>query len=154
MSQKRLLVLGVGNPLAGDDGVGIEVVRRLKKEKLPGNVDIVEGYTLSFQLLNFFEKYDKVIIVDAVISDGKSGRVRKIDLKDTNKSDFSVLTSHEFDIFRVLKILSLFKKTPEVVVIGIEVEKLDGLGLSSPVENSVNEAVKKIMEEIRHSLKR
>ncbi|WP_290901659.1 hydrogenase maturation protease, partial [Ferroglobus sp.] len=75
-------MLGVGNPLAGDDAIGIEIVKRLKKLKLPREVDVVEGGTLSFQLINFFDNYDKIVVVDAVKSGKKPGSVVRIEMKD------------------------------------------------------------------------
>ncbi len=155
MSRKRLLVLGVGNPLAGDDAIGIEIVKRLKKLKLPKEVDVIEGGTLSFQLINFFDNYDKIVVVDAVKSGKKPGSVVKIEMKDLIESiSVSVASSHDFSFFTVAKALSMIRKIPEIVVVGIEVENLESFEPSDSVKKSLDEAVKKILEEIDHSLNR
>ncbi|WP_052299962.1 hydrogenase maturation protease [Ferroglobus placidus] len=146
-------MLGVGNPLAGDDAVGIEVVKRLKKLELPEEVDLIEGGTLSFQLINFFDNYDKIVVVDAVKTGRKPGSVVRLEMNEFfDFSKISVLTSHDFDFFTVAKVLSMIREIPEIVVIGVEVENLSGFEMSDSVRKSINEAVKKILEEINHSL--
>ena len=150
MSEKRLLVLGVGNEIMGDDAVGLKVVRELKKKRLPEYVEVVEGGTLSFQLLNFLDRYDKIIIVDAIYSGGEPGDVKKLRFSElAQKIESSAVTSHDFDFFRVLKILGMIEKVPEAIVVGVEVERISfGERLSEKVEKGVLKAVEKIIREI------
>ena len=67
---QKTLVLGIGNVLMGDEGVGVRVVEAIDPLSLPQGVDIVEGGTGGFQLLGLFDQYDRMIIVDASL-DGK-----------------------------------------------------------------------------------
>ncbi len=134
----------------GDDGLGVRVVEELKKRRLPKNVDVVDGGTLSFQLLNFFDEYDKIIIVDAVSFGKKPGRVYRFRLEDILKfMDRRIASIHDFDVFSVVGIVRNFSDVPEVVVIGVEVQSIrEGIGLSDAVETSIPKVVKKIMKEI------
>ena len=62
--QNRILVLGIGNILMNDEGVGIHVVSQLEKEGLDG-ADLMDGGTGGFHLLGFIQSYKKVILIDA-----------------------------------------------------------------------------------------
>ncbi len=65
-----ILVMGVGNYLMGDEGIGVQVIQEMIKHKLPDYVDILDGGTGGFLLLNCFEAYSTVIFIDATM-DGK-----------------------------------------------------------------------------------
>ena len=65
-----ILVLGVGNYLMGDEGVGVHLIQEMDNMELPSYVDILDGGTGGFLLLNCFESYSKIIFVDATM-DGK-----------------------------------------------------------------------------------
>jgi len=62
-----ILILGVGNYLMGDEGIGVHVMQEMAKIKLPEYVDILDGGTGGFLLLNCFEAYKTIIFVDATI---------------------------------------------------------------------------------------
>jgi hydrogenase maturation protease len=79
----KTLVLGVGNPILSDDGVGIHVVRMLKKRQLPG-VDIDELPASGLELLDMIHGYDRVIIIDSIKTDGG----RPGDLYELREEDF------------------------------------------------------------------
>ncbi len=65
---EKTIILGIGNLLLGDEGVGIHIINKLKKLKLPSNVELIDGATGGFSLIPIFEKYknDTFIIVDAI----------------------------------------------------------------------------------------
>ncbi|MBE3050465.1 hydrogenase maturation protease, partial [Candidatus Bathyarchaeota archaeon] len=68
-----MLVLGVGNPILSDDGVGIHVARELKKREMPG-VDVEELAASGLELLDVVRGYDKVVIIDAIqTTNGRPG---------------------------------------------------------------------------------
>ena len=69
MSDERLLILGLGNPLMGDDGAGIQIVEELKKSDLPEYVDVIDGGTAGVGLIDLMSGYSRVIVVDAVMVD-------------------------------------------------------------------------------------
>ncbi|MBS7287946.1 MAG: hydrogenase maturation protease, partial [Candidatus Freyarchaeota archaeon] len=72
---RRVFVIGVGNYLLGDEGVGVHVINRMKGGSLPEGVEVVDGGVGGLFLLEFFEKADKVILVDAVLGGGKPGDI-------------------------------------------------------------------------------
>lgn len=143
-------MLGVGNPLMGDDGVGIKVVRELMSRRLPKGVDIIEGGTLSFQLVNFFTEYDLVIIIDAVNFGGKPGRIYKMTLADI--SERRVGSIHDLDIFTAYKILKMRFDLPPIIIIGVEVKRVQEFTELSPeLLLAIKKVVKKILKLITPS---
>ena len=66
MSEERLLILGLGNPLMGDDGAGIQIVNELRESDLPEYVDVIDGGTAGVGLIDLMSGYSRVIVVDAV----------------------------------------------------------------------------------------
>ena len=75
--KKRILIAGIGNLLFSDEGIGAHVIKELSKTELPEQVELVEIGTATFELSRFMEDKDKVIIVDAVISDEAPGTIYK-----------------------------------------------------------------------------
>jgi len=63
--EKRVLILGLGNPLLGDEGIGVRVVEELKRLELPEGVTAIEGGTAGLGLIGLMEGFQRVIIVDA-----------------------------------------------------------------------------------------
>ena len=141
----RTLVAGVGNVFFGDDGFGVEVVRRLAELSLPPEVEVIDfgigGVHLAYQLL---EGYDTLILVDAVGREGASGTVFVIE-PDPNALTHD-LDAHGFDPASVLELArSLGTALPRVLLVGCVPAVVDqGPGLSPPVERAVEEAVRLI----------
>ncbi len=134
----------------GDDGVGVKVVEELRKVKLPRSVDIFDGSTLSFQLINFFSDYSRIIIVDAVDFGKRPGRVFKLKIDDVlKKKDINVISSHDFDVFNLIKILKTVEYLPRITFIGVQVGNIDeGIKLSNEVASAIPKVVKKILKGI------
>ena len=76
---KNTLILGIGNYLMGDEGIGVHVANQLEKELLPVGVDVLDGGTGGFYLLEYFEIYKHVILVDATL-DGNPIQQQGIEL--------------------------------------------------------------------------
>jgi len=148
----KSIVIGVGNVLLSDEGVGIHIVRQLKKRDISKLVEIHEIGTSSFELLNVIEGNSPVIIVDAARMADKPGTVRKIDLIiDDDISLPPQFTSlHQLDLISTLKmakgVIDLPKK---IVLIGIEPSSLEiGTELSKLVKAAIPKAISEIIKSI------
>jgi hydrogenase maturation protease len=146
------VVIGVGNVLLSDEGVGIHTVRQLKKRDISKLMRIHEVGTSSFELLNIIEGNSRVIIVDAVKMDEKPGTVKNIDL--VIEDDISLLPQftslHQLDLISTLKmakgVIDLPKK---IVLIGIEPSSLKaGIELSKPIKAAVPKIISEILKTI------
>ncbi|MEM4496416.1 MAG: hydrogenase maturation protease [Archaeoglobaceae archaeon] len=145
------VVIGLGNELLGDEGVGIEVVRILK-EKIKNigckDVEVYEGGVSGFTLLSLIEGKEKVVIVDAVIGNGRPGDVYRFRLSDAVERS-KILSIHELDFIKCYRLAKNFSDLPEnVVVVGIEPEKFELGGLSSKVKEAIPKALELVIEEI------
>ena len=81
-SRRPILVLGIGNILLRDEGVGVRVIERMLKMRLPDNVELVDGGTAGADLLDVLAERKKVIVIDAVQADCEPGTVLKFTADD------------------------------------------------------------------------
>ena len=132
----QTLILGIGNELLGDEGVGVHAARLLRKENLPKQIKIVEVGTAILDALPDLEQADRVIILDAMKDDQPPGTVYKISLDHCSGAS-CIASMHGFDIFRVMALAGR-STPPPVMVFGVEPQKIDwSLELSTSVTDSM-----------------
>jgi hydrogenase maturation protease len=149
----RTLVAGIGNIFLGDDGFGCEVVRALKRMKLPAGVKVVDygirGLDLAYALL---EPYETVIFVDTVSRGGAPGTVYLLQPSQAGDSEATSLDPHSMDPVHLLAMArSLGEITAEIFIVGCEPQDfgddLEGrMELSAIVATSIPEAVNAVLE--------
>jgi hydrogenase maturation protease len=145
----RVVVLGVGNLLLKDEGVGVHVAH-VMQETPPDSValEVVDGGTLPEVPLTF-EGVDKLIVVDAVQTGGEAGTIYRFRPEDI-AWDHKVLTSlHQISLLENLWLMTQFSKKPrDVVIIGVEPEDMSwGLELSAKLQERVPQIIKVVLEE-------
>lgn len=144
---KPVLVLGVGNLLLKDEGVGIHFAQSFQKRELPPGVEAMEGGARGIDLLPLFEGRRLVIIVDCARMGEKPGTTRTFEAEEIieKHAGFSL---HGANLANTLDLARRLGSLPEVVVVGIEPEIVDiGIGLSDTVTQAA-EKVEKIVREI------
>lgn len=156
----KTIILGVGNLILGDDGVGIHVVNELKKQiQSPNpNLTIDEALTGGMNLLELILGYDKAIIVDAVrTKNGKNGEVKRIPL-----NDFSTVHSCNPHDVSLIEAVEMAKKMgenqipKEIIIIGVMMKEIPcefGENLSEKIAAAVSKAVNMTLNEINKDLK-
>jgi hydrogenase maturation protease len=162
MSSKRILVAGVGNIFLGDDGFGVEVVRRLAGRELPEGVEVVDfgirGMDLAYAL---HRDYELVVFVDATPRGEEPGTVYLIEPEIEEDGEVS-LDTHGMDPIKVIKLArALGAKPTRTLVVGCEPQVvLSGedyddmlMELSEPVRAAVSEAVKLVESLVEESNK-
>lgn len=155
------LILGVGNPILSDDGVGIHVVRELQKKysNIP-SIELDEYDTGGLSLAERFIGYKKIIMIDALALDGgKPGEVYRLTIDDfkTTKRQYCAHDCNLATAYEVLKDeLGEDKLPDEVVIIGIEIEDFDSFSevLSEKVAKAVPMAVKMVEKELKELLQK
>ena len=146
------VLIGIGNILLSDEGVGIHIVRQLRNSGISKFLEIHEVGTSSFELLNVIDGKSQVIIVDAARMNEKPGTVKKIDL--VIEDDISCLPQftslHQLDLISTLKMAKGVIHLPKkIVLIGIEPLSLEtGTELSNLVEASIPKAFSEIKKSI------
>ena len=144
---EKTLILGLGNILMGDEGIGIEVVNRMDKNNLPEHVDILDGGTGGFHLLHLFDEYKKFIIIDAAITNDDAGKISVIQPKFSK--DFpKTLTSHDIGLRDLMQTAELLHDLPEIqlVIITIYDFRKVNMKLTQEIEACIPEVHKKILE--------
>lgn len=149
-SAKETLVLGIGNVLMGDEGIGVSAVRQLSVESFPTCVHFLDGGTGGFHLLSLFDEYDPIIIIDATMDDCRAGTVRL--LKPKFASDFPrSLSAHDIGLRDLLEAATLLDTLPRLFLITVSIERLHDL--STSISPEVEASLPAIRSTIRDILK-
>ena len=138
----KTLILGVGNLVLKDEGVGIHIIRALEKESLPFGIDLMDGGTGGLHLLSWLEEYDRIIMIDATLDQNPPGTVRVI--RPNYASDFpSLMSAHEIGLRDMIEAMTISGKVPEILLIVITVADISevGMELSSEVEKAIPEVI-------------
>jgi hydrogenase maturation protease len=146
----RLIVVGVGNSLRGDDAAGLEVVRRLDG-RVPDGVELAETELEPTRLLDAWEGADAAIVVDAVSSGAPAGTVHRFDVVAEPVPHSLVRGStHHFSIAETIELARALGRLPATAVLyGVEGERFEaGETLSPAAERGVAQAVEAILEEV------
>ncbi len=141
-----ILVMGVGNYLMGDEGIGVQVIQEMYKRELPDYVDILDGGTGGFLLLSCFESYPTIIFVDATMDGKPAGKISLIRPKFA--SDFpSALSVHDVGLKDMIEAVYLMEKVPDIHLFTVSIEEINPmtLELSQKVKESIPELINKIL---------
>ncbi len=145
--EDRVLIMGVGNYLMGDEGVGVHAAQKLMSSGLPGYVDVLDGGTGGFHLLEYFEKYRQVILVDATLDGQKAGTIRLI--KPKFADDFpKSMSTHDIGLRDMVNSLQLLGQIPDMhlFVVSIEFIQQQGVELTDEVEAALPELLNSVTE--------
>lgn len=147
--EKKIAIVGVGNLLLKDEGVGVHVVQELQRRHLPSNILVIDGGT-SPDALAFVGQVDKLIIIDAVRGGGEAGTIYRLSPDDIDQSDRNPMSLHEWELMDSLKLSSYWTEGTEVVIIGVEPAEMEwGLELSAEVEARIPRIIQVVLEEVR-----
>ena len=142
----RTVVVGVGNPILGDDGVGIHVARELKGKV---DVDVREAYTGGLNLLDLIIGYDRAVLVDAVYLDGmRAGEVKALSLDDLESAHSS--NPHDATLMEAIEVSKRMGEgriPRDIVLVGIRIDPVNDFSetLSPAVKASIPDAVREVM---------
>ena len=149
MSTKRVAIVGVGNLLLMDEGVGVHVVQELQNRRLPQGVVLVDGGT-SPDALAYAGDVDKLVIVDAVRGGGEPGTVYRLSVDDIEQTEKNPMSLHEWELMDSLKLSSYWDREKETIIIGVEPAEMEwGLELSSRLEASMPHVIQAVLDETR-----
>ncbi|MDH5365956.1 MAG: hydrogenase maturation protease [Cyclobacteriaceae bacterium] len=141
------LVMGVGNFLMGDEGIGVHIAQAMEKMKLPPYLNALDGGTGGFFLMGYFDEYSHVIFVDATMDGQPAGTVTLTEPKFA--SDFpSALSVHDVGLKDMIETLYFMGDVPKMYLITISIKEMIPMyvGLSPEVESSIPEVIDKILK--------
>ncbi|MFH1092890.1 MAG: HyaD/HybD family hydrogenase maturation endopeptidase [Candidatus Omnitrophota bacterium] len=149
MSGRKITVLGIGNLLLKDEGVGIHAINALKKEMLPKNVELVDGGVAGFDLLPIVESCDKLIVIDAIKTSDAPGTIYKFDPQHIDIQKDANISLHDMDFFQVLEFAKKHKRLPLTQMIAVVPKEIEaGMDLTPELQEKIPEIVALIKEEI------
>jgi hydrogenase maturation protease len=147
-----LLVLGLGNPLCSDDGLGVAAVHELlRRYDVPEGAVVLDGGTLGLALLPHFEDARAAILVDAIRADGEPGSLVRLEGGDVAPAVACRLSPHQVGVVDLLDAARLLGHLPEpLVLVGLVPESLGlGFGLTPPVAGRMDALLQRVAEEMR-----
>ena len=146
----KTLVLGLGNVLLGDEGVGVHVVRALEQHALPAGVECLDGGTGGFVLLEPLESAERIILVDAAADGHTPGTVTRTTPRFSR--DYPpTLTAHDVGVKDLLDVFYIRGGNPHVVLYAIAIDPRQPLSmeLSAVAARAAGEAVQLILAELQ-----
>lgn len=148
--RSRILVLGIGNTLLGDEGVGVAVIEHLEAMGgLPPDVDLLDGGTGSLVLLEPMREARRMILVDATADGAPPGSCQRLTPRFSSEFPPS-LTAHDIGLRDLLDSFYLLGESPEVVLYAVSIRfpQEIGLGLSPAVAAAVPAVAERIRREL------
>jgi hydrogenase maturation protease len=149
-NHKKTLVLGLGNVIMGDEGVGVHIVRALEQCKLPENVECLDGGTGGFILLEPLQNADRVILIDATADENAIGTVTRTTPRFSR--DYPpTLTAHDIGVKDLLDAFYIQGGEREVVLYAVTIDPLQSISmsLSEACSQAADEAVRQIRKELQ-----
>jgi hydrogenase maturation protease len=148
----NILVLGIGNVLLTDEGIGVRALNELQRRyTFPENVELLDGGTAGIELLRHIRNRDYLIIIDAMKFDQEPGTVSRVEGEDVPAAFRTRISPHQLGLSDLLAAAMLTDELPKkLVLFGVEPENLDiGLDLTDTVEASLEELMGAIIDELR-----
>jgi hydrogenase maturation protease len=122
----EVLVIGVGNVLLSDEGVGVHAIQALEELKIPDGVELIDGGTASLEILEFIKGRRKVIFIDSVKGGGEPGALYRFHPEDITPQQPVTSSLHQLGLMEMLSLAELSGQSPgEVVIFGVEPARLD-----------------------------
>jgi len=126
MSSKKIAIVGAGTVIFKDEGVGVYAAKYLEKNyEFEGDVTIVDGGVLGFQLMVYYQEYDRVIILDTItMKNDKPGAIYNLPSEALLGLGSYKQTAHEVEIVEMLEICSMLERFAETLIVGIVPEDI------------------------------
>ena len=147
----QTLVLGIGNPILKDDGIGLRVIERLEGLFCDPETTFLKTTSAGLNLLDLLAGFDRAIIVDAIQTGGKIGEVYRLSPEDFVARDgFPYL--HTIDLFQTLMLGRMLNRSvpDEIIIVAIEVKNVSDFGedLTLEAERAIPAAMDQVLREL------
>jgi hydrogenase maturation protease len=147
---KKMIIIGIGNLILRDEGVGVHAVRELEGRKLPAHVEIIDGGTSLMELLPVIQDAERIIVIDALRGGGEPGTVYRVTPDDLMAETERTLSLHQVSLLEVLGMVRQLGGDPQVVIIGVEPHEISwGMELTAEVEAKLPQVVEAVLEELK-----
>ena len=146
---EKTLILGLGNVLLQDEGIGVHTLRELEKLDWPENIDLLDGGTGGFVLLSIFQDYKNLVIIDATLSNEPEGTIKV--LKPKFAKDFpKSLSTHELGLKDMIESAILLGKIPNIHLVVISINPKQKMSVN--LQLHIKECIPKLIETVKQVL--
>ncbi|MEW6327887.1 MAG: hydrogenase maturation protease [Thermodesulfobacteriota bacterium] len=152
MYVQKTLIVGVGNLLLQDEGIGVHVIQALRDRELPAHVDLLDMGTATMNLAFYLDGVQKVIIVDALKAGQAPGTIYQCRPEDLIADKEGPVSLHDLGVLESLSMSKRLGYSPEVVIIGVEPRAMDwGMELTDEVQKQVPAIIDIILKECQRN---
>jgi len=148
-SLKKTLIVGVGNLLLKDEGVGVHAVHRLQEMQLPDNVQVLDAGTAAMDFLTEIQSADRIVFIDAVKAGGEPGTIYRLTPEDVAARGESRLSLHEVGVLEALSMAEHLGGHGDVSIIGVEPKEISwGMELSADLQSKLPALIEAVLAEL------
>jgi len=146
----KIVVIGIGNLLLMDEGIGVHTINELETHDLPKSIEIYDGGTGGFKLIDLMHGAARVIFIDAVETGKAPGSVTIFSAEDVhsiyNKKKYSL---HDTDLMEIIKMAEMLGNPPMIEIVGIQPKTINyGTTLSKELAGSMSNIVNSVLKRI------
>jgi len=146
--KNKILVVGIGNLLCRDEGIGVHVIQEMKNMKLPDHIDLLDMGTSTMDLISYLQGVNKLIAIDAMKAGGTPGTIYKCRPEDLLPEEEGPVSLHEIGLLESLNMAQKMGMKINTVIIGVEPKLLDwGMELSEEVKSKIPSIIEAVLKE-------
>ena len=144
----KILIVGIGNLLCCDEGIGVHVIQEMNKMELPTYIELIDIGTSTMDLISYLEGVRKLIVIDAMKAEGTPGTIYKSKPEDLLLKGAGPISLHEIGLLETLSMAKKMGMEINTVIIGVEPKVLDwGMELSEEVKNKIPAIIEAVLKE-------
>jgi hydrogenase maturation protease len=144
----KILIVGIGNLLCRDEGIGVHVIQEMEKMKLSEHIELLDIGTSTMDLISYLDGVKKLIVIDAMRAGGKPGTIYKCKPEDLIPKGEQSVSLHDIGVIETLTMAKKMGMAIETVIIGVEPEIMDwGMELSKEVNKRIPFIIEAVLKE-------
>ena len=152
---KKIGVIGIGNPLRQDDGIGIFLLEKLVeiKDDLPDDIEYIDGGTGGMNLLHLFARFDIVVFIDAVNFGGEIAESKFFNSEDVISKNIQIkISTHGSDILKIIQLSKNLGENPDdIFIFGVQPQDMTtGTRLSHEIQENIDLLVNNLKFELKN----
>jgi hydrogenase maturation protease len=150
MATNRVVIIGIGNLILQDEGIGVHAVRELGKLALPPHVEVIDGGTATIELLPVIRAAERIIVIDALKGGEEPGTIYRLSPEDLMVDAERLLSLHQVGLLEVLGMARQLGGDAEVVIIGVEPKEIGwGMELTPAVAAKLPQVIEAVLAELK-----
>jgi hydrogenase maturation protease len=150
MATSRVVIIGIGNLILQDEGIGVHAVRELGKLVLSPHVEVIDGGTATMELLPVIRDAERIIVIDALKGGEEPGTIYRLSPEDLMIDAERPLSLHQVGLLEVLGMAQQLGGNPTVVIIGVEPQEIGwGTELTPVVAKKLPKVIEAVLAELR-----